>query len=389
MDATRRLLQAEQGSEIAMIARSGLIAWRAMLKDAVQRCPGDPGFASAVDLIHQLDELLGEPSADGGKWPAGHVPGPAGGSGLNIPDSRLAGLVAEFTTDPVVKHSIDEQSLDGLHSANDADDMWRGLHLSLLRLPEQAAARWRASLATLAAAPQTESPGWHTLPGESEAVLVPLRAAVTASGSPPPAGYRTSPQAPADEEVCHALGFRSAVTAGPDADEAELARLGSLLLSLTELDENLVVCLESTLYQGSRRLDDELRQRYHEDLLGRLREYSRSAPGSVPRFEALLDIDEAVNSLMHRPPPPPDSWWAQVRQQSRRMVDRSAGALRKAGADIEVMPLSLRYRDVRDLTNNNDVASRSGGEPGDVLACLRLWARVEGKTLPGRVMYRT
>jgi len=70
------------------------------------------------------------------------------------------------------------------------------------------------------------------------------------------------------------------------------------------------------------------------------------------------------------------------------MVDRSVSALKTRGADVEVMPLSLRYRDVRDLTTGNDVASRSGGEPGDVLACLRLWARIGGKTIPGRVMYR-
>jgi hypothetical protein len=34
------------------------------------------------------------------------------------------------------------------------------------------------------------------------------------------------------------------------------------------------------------------------------------------------------------------------------------------------------------------VAFRSGGKPGDVLACLKLWTRIDGRAIPGRVMYR-
>jgi hypothetical protein len=70
------------------------------------------------------------------------------------------------------------------------------------------------------------------------------------------------------------------------------------------------------------------------------------------------------------------------------MVDRAAAALNEAGADVEILPLGLRYRDVRDLTAGNDVAFRSGGKPGDVLACLKLWTRIGDRVIPGRVMYR-
>jgi hypothetical protein len=371
MDAVGKLLRTGAGGELARVARSGLVGWRAMLNDAVRRCPDDPGRAAALELIRQLDGLLGEPPAD--------APEPRADP---VVDSGLAGLVAAFAADPGVAQAIDEASLAGLGGPGGPDVVWRGLHLCLLRLPDRAAAAWRARAAPLAApAPAA----WRSLPGEAEAVLVPVQAAAAQLRS---AGYRTAPDAPLDEEVAVALDLGSG-GGRPDADAAELGRLGSLLLGLTQLDENLVICLESTLFQGSRRLDEELHKRYRADLIGRLREYARSAPGSAARFEALLDVDEAVNSLTHRPPPEESSWWARVRQQSRTMVDRSASALRKAGTDVEVMSLSLRYRDVRDLTGGNDVASRSGGTPGDVLACLRLWARIEGKTLPGRVMYRT
>jgi len=381
MDPVKRVLQAGEHSEIARIARSGLVGWRAMLAEAVQRCPEDPGLASAVDLIRQLDELLGTRDPAESQRTTRQVPVPD-------EDHGLKDLVAGFICDPAIAQSLDEQSLAGLGPAGSADAIWRTLHLCILRLPEQSATRWRAEAASLAATGDTTSQAWRTLSGENDAILVPVRAAAAPAAGPSPAGYRTSPHAPVDEEVLDALGLRSRAAAERDGDAAELCRLGSLLLSLTALDDNLVLALESTLYQGSRRLDDELRQRYRTDLLGRLREYARSVPDSMARLEALLDVDEAVNSLTHRPPAPGNSWWAQVRQQSRRMVDRSVGTLRSGGADVEAMPLSLRYRDVRDLTSGNDVASRSGGEPGDVLACLRLWARVGGKTLPGRVIYR-
>lgn len=377
-DATRRLLAAGERSRIAGIARSGLVGLRAMLAEAVQRFPQDPGSQSAADVISRLDELLGAGDGRGlvpGERTTGPVPVRA------VPPGQQAGLtdlVAEFTADPAVAACLDEQSIAGLGMGEGADPAWRALHLCLLRLPGQAAARWRARAAALPGTAKTVPEEWRDLPGERETVIVPPWTAP---------GYRTAPQAPADDEVLDALGLHPG-TSHAASEAAELARLGSLLLDLTGLDENLVLALESALYQGVRRLDGELRQRYRTDLLGRLREYARTAAGSTARLGALLDIDEAVNSLTHRPPPPATSWWEQVRQQSRHLVDRSADALKNKGADVEVLPLSLRYREVRDLTSGNDVASRIGGEPGDVLACLRLWARIDGKTLPGRVMYR-
>ena len=61
---------------------------------------------------------------------------------------------------------------------------------------------------------------------------------------------------------------------------------------------------------------------------------------------------------------------------------RSADALREMGTDVEVLPLGLKYRDIQDLTDHNDVGVSSGGQPGDVLACLRLWARIGAGRCP-------
>jgi len=431
MDAARKLLQAGQQSEIARAARGGLIGLCATLEDAVARCPpDDAGLAPGKDLITQLRDLLAAPDAAGAQpgvpgVPVGQAPpgsaaagpvgpmaggpasgGPASGgpaSGGPAPggpapgdlgdgDQALSALAAALAGDPAVAGCLDQRSLAELRSPAGAGPesasggraagggLWRAVHLCLLRLPEPLAGDWRRRAAGLAPAAPGEA-GWRTLPGEADAILVPPCALAAE-------GIRTSPGAALDTGVVTAVSPAREWPPGPAADLAELARVSSLVLGLAAADDNLVLCLESVLFQGSRRLDDKLRELYRADLLARLREYARRPPGTVDALAALIEIDEAINSLTHRPPSVPGSWWAQVRQQSRRIVTRSAGALRDGGADLEVLPLGLRYGDVRDFTRGNDVPSRSGGQPGDVLACLRLWARIESKTMPGRVIYR-
>jgi hypothetical protein len=381
MEAVKRLAGAGDQSEIARTARSGLIGLVASLGDVVGRCPHDEGREPALDLIAELNEILAS-------WPAGTEPGTAApGAARASPGSgrELGDLVAAFVRDPVAAEYLDEQSLAALAgSPADSDALWRAVHLCLLRLPGPAADAWRAELAVFARPDTAGHAGGQTLPGELEATLVPAGA----QGAPRSEGIRTSADGPVPGDVLAALGLADTGRGGGRPDTAELARLSALVLRLTELDDDLVLCLESVLYMGSRRLDDKYRRLYRADLLGRLREYARRDPGSASALEALVEIDEAVNSLTHRPPAAAGSWWARTRQQSRRMVERAAAALNENGADVEVLSIGLRYRDVRDLTAGNDVAFRSGGKPGDVLACLKLWTRIDGRAIPGRVMYR-
>jgi hypothetical protein len=400
MEAARRLLQAGEGSEIARIARSGLVGLRAMLADVVRRCPQDVGLAPGLDLIAQLSELLDGPESASEAEPAATEPQVGAGTRSPLPvggrvpgaNPALRALAAALADDPDAGECLDPASLAELREPpaadaeqagselNGDDVLWRALHLCLLRLPEQSSAGWRRKAADLAVAVPGEA-AWLTLPGEADAVLVPPR-------PPAVAGVRTSPRAQLGPDVLGAIAPASSWPAADAADAAELARLSSLMMHISAVDPNLVLVLESVHFQGSRRLDDELRELYRADLLARLREYARRPPGSVDALTALIDLDEAVNSLTHRRPAVPGSWWAQLRQQSRRMVTRSADALKRGGADVDVLPLSLRYSDVRKYTRGNDVASRNGGEPGDVLACLRLWARIKNREIPGRVIYR-
>lgn len=389
MEAIGRLLAAGDDSELARITRAGLVGLQAMLTDGVARSSADPGLAAAADLLGQLDELLGErvagprPAAAAERVTASAAGHPPPVSADRRTDPRLGDLIAAFAADPAVTRVIDEPSLTALSAVSDPA-AWLGFHLCLLRLATSTAASWRSKAAPLA---DDRPASWQLLPGENDTVLIPSFATDPAGAAAPAAGYRASPSAPLDDEVTAALGLGSP-GAAVDPDAVVIGRLSTLALGLTSLDDNLVLCLQAVLFKGSRRLDDQLRQRYRTALLGRLREWARTPARSAARLEALLEVDEALNSLTHRPPPPTTSWWGQLRQQSRDVVTQAADALRKAGTDAEVLPLSLKYRDIQDLTDHNDVGVSSGGQPGDVLACLRLWARIEDRTLPGRVMYR-
>jgi hypothetical protein len=388
MNALARLLEAGPGSQIARTARSGLIGLRASLIDAVQGCPDDVALAQGRELIAALGTILAP--EDPALARAGQVfPDAAAPQ-----DPALDKLIAGFASDPAVTAWLDASSLADLRDQPDAGGTqagqpvsgtaaaWRALHLCLLRLPEPLADQWRARAAALAA-PAPAGAGGLALRGDAEAILVPAR-------GPAEAGIRVSPQAALDGDVAAVLGLAGGASPGlaERSDRAELAQVASLALGMAALDRQLVLCLESVLFQGSRKLDEKLRRSFRTDLIGRLRGLARCEPGSVAALEALIDVDEAVNSLSHRPPAGLGSWWGQLRQKSRRMTTQAADSLRSGGADVEVLTLGLRYLDVRDLTTGNDVPWGSGGEPGDVLACLRLWARIGTRTIPGRVLYR-
>ena len=284
MEAIGRVLTAGDDSELAQVARAGLVGLRAMLTDSTARYPDDPALAATMDLLEQLDKLLGDRSAAVKTRQAVASADPAAAQASVAPgrlpaDPRLADLITAFAADPAVTRAIDEQSLTALSTVSDPAAGWLGFHLFLLRLATSTAASWRGKAAPLAT--DDGLTGWQLLPGDDDLVLVPPYITDPAGVTALAAGYRTSPSAPLDDEVAAAAGLGSpGVNSDPDA--VAIARLSTLVLTLTQLDDNLVLCLQAVLFKGSRRLDDELRKRYRAALLGRLREWAR-APPARPR----------------------------------------------------------------------------------------------------------
>ena len=87
--------------------------------------------------------------------------------------------------------------------------------------------------------------------------------------------------------------------------------------------------------------------------------------------------------MLHIPLPTAGSWWARLHERTRTLVFDS----RRDHPRTDVMVLARSYREARMKTGGrNDVRYPFDGS-GAVLSCLRLWARVDGKELLGRVVW--
>lgn len=364
MEAARDLLHTH-ASTLALLLRYELVGLQASLAEALAEHPDDTGVEACRGLLAELGGLLdscGERGA-GLAMSTAELPGP-----VNQPDP-LAGVLVELAHRPAAPGW-----LGGLGPETSTVELWRRLHLASLRLPPVHAQKWRTVLAhAVAQLDLNPDDSWHELPASDEVLLIP-----PVAGQP---GWRTSAHEPVAADIAERLQIDPADSSG--SDRWTLATLATSVVGLAEVDDDLWLGLESVLFRGLGRLDDSARLMYRRDLLDRLTAYAQEAPGSTASFEALLLVDEALNSIVHRPVAAPGSWWARIGEQSREVVFRA----QQDHSDVSVQLLARQYREAKPMTDGNDIRVDDAGGTGNVLACLRLWARVEGRELRGRVMY--
>jgi hypothetical protein len=104
------------------------------------------------------------------------------------------------------------------------------------------------------------------------------------------------------------------------------------------------------------------------------------------RLKARLDLDEALHSLVYQPPADPGSWWGRLCGEARATLLRERDRAVRAGCPAHLQLLSGSFADVNRLAP--DSLEVDFGVPGEVAACLRVWARVDGEEIRGRVLYR-
>jgi hypothetical protein len=270
---------------------------------------------------------------------------------------------------------------------------------SLLAMPDSRAAqalRWglgglRGSLQTALDEAPNDPASAHlrALVKELDALLPRVSVAVLPADTPAESAT-DSPRPPASA----ALDPR--VAAPDDPDLRTLAGIAAAHLWLAENDSRrLYHCLRSAFRFGLTPVKGEQRDRYVAEVL-RLWERVRSAwatPGVAGRQEwkarvkACLDFDEALHSLTYQPPASPDSWWGRLQDQAREVLLRIREQAIQTGCPVHLQLLGGPFADLSPLAP--DSLQVDFGVPGEVSLCLRVWARVDGEELKGRVLYRS
>ena len=175
-----------------------------------------------------------------------------------------------------------------------------------------------------------------------------------------------------------------------DAENVFLGKLVSICLKFIDTDPCLHHALKSVDRFGVRSLQSESeKSKYIATLIERFQrvQLSSGKPDPITALRAKLDLDEAIHSLVYLPPVERYSWWGKLQQEARRTLDIAVAKAREAGNQVQIRPLWGTYADIYTYSKD-DLRLETGGIPGEVSACLRVYAKVNDEILPGRVVFR-
>jgi hypothetical protein len=365
-------LLGRRDSRASRALRWSLRGLQASLRAAVDEMPDEDGCAQLRTLLADLDTLLCTANYSPGTALPSDAPGDATVEPADGP--RLTPLARAVAADERFQAELKASPIpDGSD-----DDIWNGVQRLLLRVRPHLAEEWRHRCQEF-----TERVGGRL--DEWAAVSLPLRwdegiyPGVT--GEVRAAGLRSAPTGPLDPR----LGLPA------HDDLQDLAGVTSTCLWFVDHDPHLCHCLKSVFRFGVTPLTAEQRERYATELLRlweRVREHAgASHEPAKEQLRALLDLDEAVNSLVYQPPAAPESWWARLQGQTREALFAARDRAIQAGCAVHVQALGGTFADINRLAP--DSLQVDFGVPGEVSACLRVWARIDGEEIKGRVLYRS
>ncbi|WP_066423685.1 hypothetical protein [Anabaena sp. 4-3] len=356
-------LLAVENSRLAELLRYSLYGLEACLRKAQAEYPHDPGVKICDEVLQEIQVLL-EVEKEGNS------------STFNSNVFKLHDLRLVFESDSELRLYLGD-----CHLTSETDgDLWNEIHRKLLRVPEDLAQFWRQKaldFAEAVGAIADYSQVYH-LPFIRDEIIYPgLRGTV----------------------ICPGLGLsqaafeQSRIIPGYTAEEITLlAGFLGLLIKFIEIDSDLHHALKSVFSFDIIPLDlqPEQRNQYIEALTDRFHRIQKAEETADPLLivRAWLDIDEAIHSLIFVPPAERYSWWGKLQQESRRALKKLVVSANNAGYDVRIRQLTGIYADICALTKD-DLQLDCGGIPGEVLACLRVYAKINHEEIPGRVIFRS
>jgi hypothetical protein len=372
------------------MARLAVAQCRATLEEGLAMFPDDPFAEECRRLVKALTHRAEpdpapvaaptRPASGTGDEPLPEHDGRAGPRTQAGP--RPAGALRTLTdallASPEGRDYLGSGDPAAFPELTEADDarLWQWFHLALLRLPEEYARAWGDKAAALPqGAPREVGPVLELPALHGDEVLVPARADLGVAGIRTRTGAALASWLPPGEPPPR------------DGPRHRMCVLASQVMAVAALDPSLRRCLEHLDRTAmSPMADPEVTGRYRGDLARRIGLIPQ-APVGTATISTLISVDESLCSLLHLPPAAPGSWWDRLARASHETVLVAARELAGTGEEVEVRVLSGAYPEIRRRTGTTDLPVRVGYRSGQVLACLRLWARVEGRVLPGRVAY--
>jgi hypothetical protein len=361
-----RQLLAVENSDLGRLLWFSLYGLEATLSQALNQYPFDPGIQECDRLIQELQLLL-QPVQPQPVF----QPEP-------VNEFQLAHLVETFDLDPDVNFYLDGAKLQSRLDA----DVWMEIHRKLLRLPEDLATFWQQRALDLAqeVGAIADYQNLLELPFVRDEVIYPgLSGVVEAQG------------------LClsHKALLHSELFQNHPSEDVDLQLLiGFILLYIKfmQIDPDLHHALKTVFSFDTISLQDkpEQRHQYIEALGDRWQRVQKAQANSdtISHLRTWIDMDEAIHSLLFIPPAERYSWWGKLQQESRRILKKVADRAIKAGNNVRIRQLSGLYADICAFSKD-DLQLDCGGTPGEVLTCLRVYARINQEENPGRVIFRS
>ncbi|MDF5711328.1 MAG: hypothetical protein PUP90_27565 [Nostoc sp. S4] len=367
MQHLRQLLEI-QNSQLAQLLRFTLYGLEATLNQARIEFPLDPGVKVCDEVLQEIHSLL-QPTptllqTDIG-WQDTIMP--------SQNQLKLSHLKKAFDSDSELNYYLGNSQLQ---SQTDSD-LWNEIQRKLLRIPEELAVSWRQRSLDMAqeVGAIADNSNLCQLPFIRDEIIYPgLSGTIQTQGL---SLYQQSLSNPL-------------VTQGNGSDLP--AAFLFLYMNFIEIDPDLYHALKSVFSFDviSLHSKPEQRDQYINALSDRFQRTQKAEKNTDPLsiLRAWIDMDEAIHSLVFVPPAERYSWWGKLQHESRRILKKVADEAINAGNEVRIRQLSGLYADICAVSKD-DLQLDCGGIPGEVLTCLRVYARINQEESPGRVIFRS
>ncbi|MEL6462500.1 MAG: hypothetical protein AAFQ91_30475 [Cyanobacteria bacterium J06621_15] len=371
-----KLLDTED-SKLAWLLRIKLLGLQTELHEALKIEASDPGNGACRELLQQLNVILSSQSQSNNtesdsSWEDVFEP-------INQP--QLPQKPVELKLKPIAENLLQNKELSQyigeyhFYSTDDAQ-LWNEMQRLLLRVPQTQTDKLRSQISSRLITLSTieDITSLQQLPFSNPEIIYP--------------GLKGNIQAPG---LCFSktVNFDQRLDTQRNGSELDiLAGIVTICLNFIEADPHLHHVLRSVDRFGIRSLRLADKPKYIAALIERYQKVKVTFnTNNIIALRAKLDLDEAIHSLVYVPCVDRFSWWGKLQQEARRTLDTAAQKARQAGIMVQIRPLWGTYADIYSFSKD-DLQIETGGVPGEVSACLRVYAKINDEILPGRVLFR-